>query len=1392
MAGNRIDLDHLSAEQKRQLLRELMRRPSPPAESPLSCGQRPLWLQYQLDPGNPIYNVGSLWRVRTPLDLPALRRALASLVRRHAVLRTTFHAGPGGEPVQRIHEAGDAALRLTDIAGWSDARVASCLHEELARPFDLTAEPAFRVHVLTRAGADHFVQFVFHHIVYDHWSLALLIADLQRFYDADRRARPADLAAVPAQYTDYVAWQSRFLAGPDGTSQWSYWDTRLGPGMPALDLPFDRPRSLVPSHHSGCYVISIDEQTAGRLKELARKNGATPYMVLLAAFHVLLHRWSGQDDFTIVTPTSGRARPEFRNVAGFFVNPVAIRASVAGDPGFDSLLERVRRSVAEALDHADVPFPLVVERYRQSTEHSPLLQVAFTWDQLARGVDEAAAGSLPLEFVAGAQMGSVFDLDLILFEQQAGIEAQWRFSTELFDHDTVAAMAHNFVAILGAVLEQPARRVSAIDLIDPAERQRLLFAWNPVPHPTQFPASTTIVGRFEAQVQRTPESPAVTAGDNQLTYAGLNRRANRLAHRLRAIGIGPEATVGLCVERTIDLPVTVLGILKTGAAYVPVDPQYPPDRMAFMLEDAAVRAVVTDRSLIGLLADSNRELICVDELSGGDSTNPDVAIDPDTLAYIIYTSGSTGRPKGVGVSHRNVMRLFDSTDAWFTFTPSDVWTLFHSAAFDFSVWELWGALLYGGRLVVVPFWVSRSPEAFRTLLAAEGVTVLNQTPSAFRQLIDADDQLNARPLALRYVIFGGEALDVRALRPWVERHGLDRPRLVNMYGITETTVHVTFRPLTRADVMEGSRSVIGEPIPDLQTYLLDTRFEPAPVNMRGELYVGGAGLARGYIRRPRLTAERFVPDPFSGVPGARLYRSGDSGRRLRDGDVEYLGRLDSQVKVRGFRIELGEIEQALRSHPAVGDVVVSAERNADGDTRIAAYVVPDTASAGGVRRLLAWESEGRLADRRWLELPNGLAVVQLNRNETDFLYDEIFGDERYLRNGIGLAPRACVFDVGANIGMFSLYAAAHCPDATIYAFEPIPAVCDLLRLNAELHGVDVRPIGVALSDQEGDAEFTFYPKVSIFSGRFGDTGREREVVEAFLRNRHATADTDAGLLEELLHERLVSESVRCPMTTVSSVMRTHGVERIDLLKVDVEKSELAVLSGVADEDWPRIHQVIVEVHDEGGRLAQVRSLLEKARFRITVEQDPTLAGTGLHTVYAVREPMAPPEPAVISGWSSPGRLIGDLRQHVSLTLPDYMVPSSIVLLDALPLTPNGKLDRRALQSMRPVHHRAVAPRTPLEQQIADIWRAVLRVEQVSITDDFFALGGHSLLATKVISRIRGEMSVELPLRTLFEAPTVEAMALAVLERQVLGGDPDEVLRALSAVEGAAWLPEDRT
>jgi len=935
---------------------------------PLSLGQQRLWVLDRLVGGD-AYIMPSALRLRGRVDDGALERALRALIARHEVLRTTFPE-IDGEPAAIVGPVPTDPLRRRDVSGFGAGAAAEAERlaaVETARPFNLAEDPPLRAVLMRLAPDDHLLTVALHHIVSDGWSQAILVRELIALYEAERRGADAGLPALPIQYADHAAWQRRRLSGARLDAQLDYWRERLA-GLPdLLELPTDRPRPAVQAHRGAVELVALGRETTRRLRSLTEATGTTVFMALLAGFAALLGRLTRRDDIPIGTAVAGRTRAEAEGLIGFFVNTLTLRVDLGGDPTARTLLERARDTVLGAFAHQDPPFDRVVEAVRptRSLSHSPLFQVMLVLQNMPAEV--VRSPGLTVEPVTVETDSAKFDLTLSLIEADDEIKGSLEYDTALFDAETVRRLPRQLARFLDGIASAPDAPISAAALTDAAERTWLtsgVHANRPVVR-----ATGSLVEWFERVARERGDAPAIRFENASLSYAALEASANRLANRLIARGVRSGDRVGLCFERHPDLIVAVLAVLKAGGAYVPLDPHYPTDRLAYLLADSGVTLAVTHAPALDALTKAltqTGQTVPVIELEAENSapaTPPGRPINPDQPAYVIYTSGSTGRPKGCVVSHRNVTRLMASAEPLFGFGPDDVWTLFHSFAFDFSVWEIWGPLLYGGRLVIVPYLVSRAPDAFVRLLADEGVTVLNQTPSAFRQLIPADAEVN-RPLALRWVVFGGEALELQSLRPWYERHGDSAPTLVNMYGITETTVHVTWRPLAWADVTEGRGSAIGVPLDDLTVYLLDDRLEPVPLGVIGEIFVGGAGVATGYLNRPELTAERFIPDPF-GAPGARLYRSGDLARRLPDGGLNYLGRADHQVKIRGFRIELGEIEAALTVLPGVAAAVVTA-RGGDADRHLVAHLVPrDPASdpatlVAAVRAALAERLPGHM------------------------------------------------------------------------------------------------------------------------------------------------------------------------------------------------------------------------------------------------------------------------------------------------------------------------------------------------------------------------------------------------------------------------------------------------
>ena len=919
---------------------------------PLSSAQRRLWFLNDYEADKSAYAITTGLRLSGHLRVGELRDSIDAIVERHEALRTVFPA-PGGVPFQRILPPTPIELPVCDLpaAGGAEslAQLYGLIAEEMRWPFDLSAGPLFRVRLVRLAADDHVLLLITHHIISDAWSVGVFVRELSELYSGHCSQHAPALPALEIQYGDFSVWQNDRLDSGAYDEQLEYWRRQLQDAPPLLELPWDRPRPVTRTHRGRVIKFELGESLTLRLKEFGRRNGASLFMTLLTGFSALLARYSGQDEVVVGTVVANRSNTQLEPLIGFFVNTLALRIDLADDPAFAELAGRIKHVVLEAFAHQDIPFEDLVEKLRpeRSLSYTPIFQAMLVLQNTPIGelvLPQLAASSLDIP-----RETAKFDVTVLVEDDGNRLIGTFEYSTDLFDHETIERVAEHFENLLNSMTRSPGTRVSEADFLGPGEAEMLLHAWNgdAIDHSRDH----CIHALFERRAAERPDAVALEFGDEQLTYGQLNIRANRLAHHLIALGVRPDMRVAITLERGLDMVVALLATLKAGGAYLPLDPAYPAERLAFMLADSVPRVLLTREDVLPGLGHlpEGVDVVTLGAGAYASATLPDTNPQPAALgltsanlAYIIYTSGSTGTPKGVMVEHANVVRLFTSTNALFQFNAGDVWTLFHSYAFDFSVWELWGALLYGGRLIVVPQLLARSPRDFHRLLCDQGVTVLNQTPSAFRQLIAAQNECPSLQHRLRYVILGGEALELAGLQPWYARNDAEKTRLVNMYGITETTVHVTYCPLQPGDVQRCQRSPIGMPLSDLRVYLLDRRQAPVPLGVTGEIYVGGAGVARGYLNRPELTDERFQADPFTRAEaraGARMYRSGDLGRRLPNGTLEFLGRNDQQVKIRGFRIELGEIEARLAEYAGVSETVVLVREDQPGERRLVAYFI---------------------------------------------------------------------------------------------------------------------------------------------------------------------------------------------------------------------------------------------------------------------------------------------------------------------------------------------------------------------------------------------------------------------------------------------------------------------
>ncbi len=895
---------------------------------PASFAQQRLWFLNQLDPASPFYNVPTVLRLKGDLNVDVLRRSLEEIVRRHEVLRTTF-AMVDGEPVQIIGPPREVDFSFT--VERSEAEALWLLTEEAKRPFDLEHGPLMRCVVAQFGDEDYFALLNLHHIISDGWSKSVLVRDLSVLYEDFSRGRPSNLPELAIQYADYTQWQRDWMQGEVLEEHLAYWRQQLKDSAPVLQLPTDRPRPAVQTYNGAVLPYLLEPERVKPVQALANSEGATLFMVMLAAFKALLYRHSGQPDIIVGTPIAGRPRAELESLIGFFVNTLALRTAVDGEQSFRSLLRRVREGALGAYAHQDVPFEKLVEDLQpdRNLSFTPLFQVVFALQNATTETLELSGLKWLMEPLQSTT--AKFDLTFFLLEERGWLIGALEYNTDLFDEATVKRLLQHFTMLLESVAANPDQKLLDIPLLTEEERTLVLGEWNRIT--TAYPRELCVQQLFEAQVEQNPDAVAVVSGEQRLSYRELNTRANRLAHRLRALGVGPEVLVGICLERSADLIVALLGILKAGGAYVPLDASYPKERLAYMMRDANPRVLLTDSRAAAALPVDGVTTLLLDKLEfNTESTeNPPWETVATNLAYVMYTSGSTGIPKGVSVPHRSIVRLVRNTN-FVDFATDDVFLQFAPVSFDASTLEIWGPLLNSATLAVMPAGTP-SLEELGAALQRYDVTTLWLTAGLFHLMVDEQsDGLST----VKQLLAGGDVLSASHIKRFLNDH--PGCRVINGYGPTENTTFTCCHPMADPNSL-GATVPIGRPIANTTVYIVDQNLRAVPVGVVGELVSGGDGLARGYCNCPELTAERFIPNPFATEPGGRLYRTGDLARYLADGSIEFVGRVDQQVKVRGFRVELDEIEFRLNQYPGVDQSVVVARSNGSTEKHLVAYIV---------------------------------------------------------------------------------------------------------------------------------------------------------------------------------------------------------------------------------------------------------------------------------------------------------------------------------------------------------------------------------------------------------------------------------------------------------------------
>jgi amino acid adenylation domain-containing protein len=895
---------------------------------PVSFSQQRLWFLDQFEPGSAVYNIPAAVRLKGILDAAALERTVSEIIKRHESLRTNI-VTVDGEPATAIQPFRGWSLDVKDLQHLPAAEselAAQRLASQLAQqPFALAHDPLLRTLLVKLAPQDHVLVIVFHHVVTDGWSLGVFVNELATLYGAFSAGRPSPLPELDIQYVDYAAWQREWLRDQILDKQLAYWKRKLAGELPVLALPFDRPRPPLQSFRGARAKTEVPADVVEQLRDVGRTENCTLFMVLLAGLNTLFFRYTGQEDIIIGSSSANRGRIEVEPLIGFFINNLVLRCDLSGNPSFRRLLTRVRETVFEAESNQDAPFEKIVEAVQapRSLSYSPVFQVMFNFQSFPMNALKLPGVSLSaIEMPAETTR---YDINLDVQEVQGRLQLSATYNTDLFDAETVGQMLRHYCTLLRQIASAPDSAIAELPLLDDTEREHLVHAWNETGVSV---TGTDVVRLFEARVAESPTAPAVVFAGRELSYAELNARANRLAHALRRRGAGPDVLIGICMRRSVEMVVGLLGILKSGAAYVPLDPSYPQDRLAFMTEDAALRLLVTDDECSGALPPHTADVIVLgdsaDFLSAESDLNPSPLLTPRNLAYVIFTSGSTGKPKGVQIEHAALVNFLQSMRKTPGLRAADRLLSVTTISFDIFGLELYLPLTTGAVVVLAEELDALDGRRLGALLRSSAATVMQATPATWRLLLEGGwaDGSGLKALC------GGEALP-RELADRLLGVGVE---LWNVYGPTETTIWSTAARVTDASVLS-----IGRPIDNTQVYILDARLQPVPIGVAGELFIGGAGLARGYLNRPELTAERFAVNPFRAESRERIYRTGDVARHRRDGTIDCLGRVDHQVKVRGFRIELGEIESVLERHSAVRQAAVVVREDDPGDARLVAY-----------------------------------------------------------------------------------------------------------------------------------------------------------------------------------------------------------------------------------------------------------------------------------------------------------------------------------------------------------------------------------------------------------------------------------------------------------------------
>lgn len=1280
----------------------------------LSPQQENLWDQHSLREDSPLWTIATL-KIEGKLDIQLLEDSIKQLIERHEILRTNYVSYEGlNLPLQVCRESIGSF--------WADDVSKENLNSPIIVEIEKVSEELYLIKLSVLAMS------------IDRKGMYLLFDELQTIYRGDLHTLDE-----PLQYADISEWLNESLESEETVAGRLFWAQQEFVDTENQKLVFQKSTNSEKSHKQH-YKTYISKNLTKKVREFCHEQGIEKSDFFLTCWTVLLWRLLRQENILVGLKLDGRFIPDIEKAIGLLEKNVPLQISFGENDKFKDTLKQVLEKVKELqkwqisysgkIDTSKWAGKVVADNYSNVFEY---LEEYVSFEQVTT--------KWTLEKVETKT--DLSNIKLICREKKDRYQLTFEFYNELFTEQIIQIIAEQFKPLVKSVINYPNRRNATHNLLSPKCYKRIIEQINNTEN-TGI-SDELLHSKFEKQAELSPDKIAVCFEKKTITYRDLNKLSNRLARILIEKGLGIGSVIGICLDRSFEQVLSILASLKIGAIYLPLDPTYPAERLQYKVNDSHPQCLILQEKFNGIFENEEIEKFSfsVEELKTSNLSDKKLDFEPNenNLAYIIYTSGSTGRPKGVMVSHRSINNriswMIDAIDL----RDDDVFIYKTPFSFDASIWELFVPLSIGSKLIIAEPQGHKDTSYLIKTIQNEDVTILQLVPSLLKVFLE--DKSVSECKSLRKVFCGGESLSNDLKREFYSKLDAD---LYNLYGPTESSIDASYFACVR-DSGEQVET-IGSPIDNVKIYILDEDMKQLPFGIVGEIYLGGSGLARGYYNKPDLTAEKFVPNPFSKTEGERLYRTGDLGRFLPEGIIEFLGRIDYQVKIRGFRVETGEIEQVLKNHLMIRDAVVLME-DAEAGKVLNAYLVPKD------------KSELVETNNNLKKLPNDLLVFEMNKNETDILYREVFENDGYLQKGITLKDGDCIFDVGANIGFFSLFINQICKPSRVFAFEPIPPTYEILKKNVRLYNLPVEPIMCGLAEKSGEADFTFYPTISAMSGQYADSEADEKVTRNYLQNLDISL---SDIADELVKDRFTGQNFKCELKTVSDVIRENKLKQIDLLKIDVEKSEMDVLLGIKGEDWAKIKQVVIEVHNIDNRLEIIKDLLKEKDFDIYVEQDPLLAETGMYNLFASRNGLEQTGLHGKNGHNTSLKLEPNyenlfltrdgLREYLKTKLTEHMIPTNFSLVEKMPVTPNGKLDRNGLPFIKSIQLKTeenyIPPETDLEKEVAEIWAKVLKVEKIGRNEDFFDLGGHSLLLTKVVTRVRDKFNVDISLRSLFD------------------------------------------